>query len=94
LFGQLNTFDIIFVEVNLPLSPIMQHSTTTENNNKRLERWKITLSEYKYDIIYQKGTKHANADAFSYLDSTLINNHTNPSTSYNDHVTHFYGWYN
>ncbi|CAG8772174.1 21638_t:CDS:1, partial [Rhizophagus irregularis] len=55
------------------------------NNNKRLERWKIVLSEYEYDIVYRKGTKYANADAFSRLDSTSINNHTNPSTSHNDH---------
>ncbi|EXX64785.1 gag-pol fusion protein [Rhizophagus irregularis DAOM 197198w] len=60
-------------------------NSTTENNNKRLERWKIALSEYKYDIVYQKGTKHANADAFSRLDSTSTHNHTNPSTSHNDH---------
>ncbi|GBC25874.2 retroviral-like aspartic protease 1 [Rhizophagus irregularis DAOM 181602=DAOM 197198] len=60
-------------------------NSTTENNNKRLERWKIALSEYKYDIVYRKGTKHANADAFSCLDSTSTNNHTNPLTSYNDY---------
>ncbi len=40
-------------------------NSTSECTNRRLERWKITLSEYEYDIEYRKGTKHSNADAFS-----------------------------
>jgi hypothetical protein len=29
-------------------------NSTTENNNRRLERWKIALSDYKYEIVYGK----------------------------------------
>ncbi|GES88280.1 enzymatic polyprotein, putative [Rhizophagus clarus] len=40
-------------------------NSSSETANRRLERWKITLSEYDYEIQYRKGTKHSNADALS-----------------------------
>ena len=48
-------------------------NSSSETANRRLERWKITLSEYEYDIEYRKGNKHFNADALSRInDSTQI----------------------
>ena len=47
-------------------------NSTSECANRRLERWKITLSEYEYDIEYRKGTKHSNTDAFSRLTQNRI----------------------
>ena len=56
-------------------------NSTSENANRRLERWKISLSEYEYEIVYRKGSQHLNADAFSRLDSTLEQPHNNnPNT--------------
>ena len=46
-------------------------NSSGETANRRLERWKITLSEYEYDIKYRKGTKHSNADALSRIDGTI-----------------------
>src|SRR5688572_19817421 len=45
-------------------------NSSSETANRRLERWKITLSEYEYDIQYRKGSKHSNADALSRIDPT------------------------
>ena len=39
----------------------------SESANKRLERWKITLSEYEYEIVYRKGSNYLNANAFCKL---------------------------
>src|SRR3984957_7233593 len=52
-------------------------NSTSECANRRLERWKITLSEYEYDIEYRKGTKHSNADAFSRINPKQNNFHIN-----------------
>ena len=52
-------------------------NSTSECANRRLERWKITLSEYEYDIEYRKGTKHSNADAFSRINPKQNNLHIN-----------------
>ena len=49
-------------------------NSTAETTNRRLERWKITLSEYEYEITYRKGINHSNADAFSRLNPTAENN--------------------
>ena len=57
-------------------------NSTSESMNKRLERWKITLSEYDFEIIYRKGKLHSNADAFSRLNPTSDNIH-NTSLNYN-----------
>ena len=57
-------------------------NSTSESMNKRLERWKITLSEYDFEIIYRKGKLHSNADAFSRLNPTSNNIH-NTSLDYN-----------
>jgi hypothetical protein len=59
-------------------------NSTTENANRRLERWKITLSDYEYEIVYRKGKNHMNADALSRLNPTLTNSLTNTSTSHTD----------
>ncbi|GES89100.1 putative integrase core domain protein [Rhizophagus clarus] len=40
-------------------------NSSSETANRQLKRWKITLSEYDYEIQYRKGTKHSNADALS-----------------------------
>jgi len=45
-------------------------NSSSETANRRLERWKITLSEYEFEILYRKGTKHSNADALSRIDPT------------------------
>jgi hypothetical protein len=50
--------------------------------NKRLKCWKITLSEYDFEIIYRKRKLHSNADAFSCLNPTSDNIH-NISLDYN-----------
>ena len=50
-------------------------NSTSESTNRRLERWKITLSEYEYDIIYRKEINHSNANALFHLNSTQINIH-------------------
>src|SRR3984957_16312710 len=52
-------------------------NSTSESMNKRLERWKITLSEYDFEIIYKKEKLHSNADAFSRLNPTSNNIHNN-----------------
>ena len=62
-------------------------NSTSETANRRLERWKITLSEYSYNIEYRKGSIHANADALS-----RINNPTtgqNSTSSINDNVNNY-----
>ena len=60
-------------------------NSTSESANKRLERWKITLSEYEYKIIYRKGSNHLNADAFSRLNSTSDLTHSNIQSQKVDH---------
>ena len=57
-------------------------NSTSESMNKRLERWKITLSEYDFEIIYRKGRLHLNTDAFLRLNPTSNNIH-NTSLNYN-----------
>ena len=57
----------------------------SESANKRLERWKITLSKYEYEIIYRKGSNHLNADAFSCLNSTSNLTHFNTQPRKVDH---------
>ena len=47
----------------------------TESSNRRLERWKIELSEYDFSIQYRKGTKYQNADALSRINPTSENTH-------------------
>jgi hypothetical protein len=46
-------------------------NSSSETANRRLERWKITLSEYDYKVEYRKGTLHQNADALSRINPTL-----------------------
>lgn len=41
--------------------------TTTTCTNNRLNRWRILLSEFDYDVEYKPGVKHAVADALSRL---------------------------
>jgi RNase H-like domain found in reverse transcriptase len=57
-------------------------NSISESMNKRLKRWKITLFEYNFEIIYRKGKLHSNADAFSRLNPTSNNIH-NTSLDYN-----------
>jgi hypothetical protein len=52
-------------------------NSVTENANRRLERWKIVLSEYDFEIIYRKGKNHSNTDAFSHLNPNQEILHTN-----------------
>ena len=52
-------------------------NSSSESTNKRLERWKILLSEFEYDIQYQKGSTHSNADALSQINPTQISLHLN-----------------
>jgi hypothetical protein len=52
-------------------------NSVTENANRKLERWKIVLSEYDFEIIYRKGKNHSNADAFSRLNPNQEILHTN-----------------
>jgi hypothetical protein len=52
-------------------------NSVTENANRRLERWKIVLSEYDFEIIYRKGKNHSNADAFLRLNPNQEILHTN-----------------
>jgi hypothetical protein len=52
-------------------------NSSSESTNRRLERWKIMLSEYDFDIQYRKGSTNANADALSRInDSTLDDTYT------------------
>jgi len=39
--------------------------TTTDCTNNRLNRWRILLSEFDYDVEYKPGPQHAVADALS-----------------------------
>jgi len=41
--------------------------TTTACTNNRLNRWRILLSEFDYDVEYKPGRQHAVADALSRL---------------------------
>jgi len=41
--------------------------TTTACTNNRLNRWRILLSEFEYDVEYKPGPQHAVADALSRL---------------------------
>jgi len=41
--------------------------TTTACTNNRLNRWRILLSEFDYDVEYKPGPQHAVADALSRL---------------------------
>jgi hypothetical protein len=52
-------------------------NSVTENANRRLERWKIVLSEYDFEIIYRKEKNHSNADVFSRLNPNQEILHTN-----------------
>ena len=51
-------------------------NSSSETANRRLERWKITLSEYDYEVQYRKGKKHSNADALSRINGTNGLNNT------------------
>ena len=52
-------------------------NSTSETANKRLERWKITLSEFDYDIQYRKGLTYTNANALSRINPTQVSSHSN-----------------
>ena len=45
-------------------------NSLSETENKRLKRWKILLLEHTYNVVYQKGTKHSNTDALSWINET------------------------
>ena len=61
-------------------------NSSSETANKRLERWKISLSEHTYDVVYRKGTKHSNADALSRINETTGQNFTpQPNNNNSDH---------
>ena len=45
-------------------------NSASESTNRRLERWKIMLSEYDFEIYYRKESIHQNADALSRLNPT------------------------
>ncbi|GES88974.1 uncharacterized protein LOC112590122 [Rhizophagus clarus] len=58
-------------------------NSSSETANRWLERWKIILSEYDYEIQYRKGTKYFNANVLSrinpntvqYLDALTVSDH-------------------
>ena len=37
----------------------------TADNNARVQKWRIKLSDYEFDIVYKPGKQNANADALS-----------------------------
>ena len=44
----------------------------------KLTRWSIFLQEYDFDVVYRKGSEHANVDAISrpVIDFDLYDNNT------------------
>ena len=40
---------------------------TTKRNSRKIERWKVSLLDYTYDVTHKKGKTHVNADALSRL---------------------------
>jgi len=47
--------------------------TTTACTNNRLNRWRILLSVFDYDVEYKPGPQHAVADALSRLPTEALN---------------------
>ena len=35
------------------------------NNNTRVQKWRLNLSDYEFDIVYKPGKQNANAEALS-----------------------------
>jgi len=50
-----------------------------KGQNQKLLRWKLTLSEYDYGIIYKKGSQNVIADALSRIEPNILVNGVNPS---------------
>jgi len=43
----------------------LQWMPTKKSLNKRLQRWSLFLSEFKFKVTFRKGTENANADGLS-----------------------------
>ena len=40
---------------------------TTHRKNRKIERWKVELMEFDFEVHHKKGKIHTNADALSRL---------------------------
>ena len=59
----------------------LRHITHMTNNNPRLVRWSLFLSEYDYEVKFKPGVKHCNVDGLSRMFVDSCNITTASSTS-------------
>ncbi len=50
----------------------LEHIDSFKNHNGRVARWRMTLSDYHFDVIARPGAQNANADGLSRLPVNLI----------------------
>jgi hypothetical protein len=50
----------------------LEHIDSFKNHNGRVARWRMTLSDYQFDIVARAGTLNGNADALSRLPVNAI----------------------
>ena len=70
LFGEftssyLNLHKITLVTNHKPLTTL----STSVSKSERLTRWKLSRSEYSFDITYKPGKNNVNADVLSRVDA-------------------------
>ena len=46
----------------------LTHLSTSVSKSERLTRWKLSLSEYSFDVTYKPGKDNVNADVLSRMD--------------------------
>jgi hypothetical protein len=51
----------------------LEHIDSFKNHNGRVARWRMTLSDYDFEVIARPGSQNANADALSRLPVNVIN---------------------
>lgn len=49
------------------LSLFSENRAVPQMASPRIQRWAVTLREYKYTIVYKERKHHCNADALSHL---------------------------
>ena len=55
-----------------------------KDNNLKLQRWKVYLQEYDYNIVYKAGKLNVNADALSRIEINAMDQISNNATSGSD----------
>ena len=62
----------------------LTHLSTSVSKSERLTRWKLSLSEYSFDITYKPGKDNVNADVLSRVDEVCAINEIDQRVEFSD----------